>query len=944
MKPQFSFVAIARNEANTLPRLVASLSSYKKNGGEIVILDTGSTDDTVKIAQDLGCKVVEVGEIYRHEITQKEADEINNYFLVDGEDLIVTAGEKYFDFASARNHAAKIAENDIVFFVDCDEIVTGLNIEKINEYILNGVDKFKYHFVFSHKEDGTQDVNFTQSKAYDRRKMQWLGVIHEYLSGTSNKTVYLTPDIFHLEHWQNHKTDRSGYLRGLAIDCYSHLNWDRNSHYFAREMLYTKRYKSAIKEFQRHILMGGWPAERGQSYVYIGDCYIQLGEDEKALKAWFDAFELEPKRREPLLRLAWYWHNKKNWQKAVVYAMASLQIPKDDFYSNKSSHYTYEPHEILYINLWWLASGQNETVKAQMKKQSLEHFLKALSYCPNNPKYNYDKRFYDLDGYNDIGIEGWMTGIELGFLHNEAKKHQSICEIGSWKGRSTHALLTGCSGKVTAVDHFEGSNDAKDETQKLAKKEDIYSTFLKNVGHFNNLEVVKLSSKEASEKLNDRKFDMIFIDAEHTYNGVKQDILAWKDKATKIICGHDYCSSWPDVIKAVDEVLGKPDEVYGSIWVKRIKPLVSVVIPTLGREEKLNRCIESIKKNADWNIEIIVEKDNFKNRQGCAKTLAKGIEKANGEYICFLGNDCIAESGFIKEAMIVMDKFLNKDGLVSFNDGRHEGKLATHWVASKKLLPYLDGYFFNLEYNHTYCDNELTERCKLMNKYAYAPLAKIKHDNPLLNNEEWDAVLKLAYQQKSVKKDKETFDRRKAIWGLQFTGERVVPDKMEKYEQTLKEHLARYIFALEHTVGKTLDAPCGTGYGTNLLNADGCDCSNEALDYARAMYKNNFFNVDLESPDIDEKYNTVVCFEGLEHLIDPKPFIDWVEKTADRFIFSIPVNNYSKWHKQVYSIQQIKDLFKNKNVEWYEQTNEVIKPLESDNPVFVIGIWKITTN
>ena len=63
-------------------------------------------------------------------------------------------------------------------------------------------------------------------------------------------------------------------------------------------------------------------------------------------------------------------------------------------------------------------------------------------------------------------------------------------------------------------------------------------------------------------------FDMVFIDAGHTYNEVSNDIKAWLPYARKLISGHDYCAAWPEVMKAVDDALGKPDGVAGSIWYK----------------------------------------------------------------------------------------------------------------------------------------------------------------------------------------------------------------------------------------------------------------------------------------------------------------------------------------------------------------------------------------
>jgi coproporphyrinogen III oxidase-like Fe-S oxidoreductase len=65
--------------------------------------------------------------------------------------------------------------------------------------------------------------------------------------------------------------------------------------------------------------------------------------------------------------------------------------------------------------------------------------------------------------------------------------------------------------------------------------------------------------------------DLIYIDACHTYEGCKNDLINALKLNPKAISGHDYTASWPGVVKAVDEVVGKPDMTFcdGS-WIKRL--------------------------------------------------------------------------------------------------------------------------------------------------------------------------------------------------------------------------------------------------------------------------------------------------------------------------------------------------------------------------------------
>lgn len=160
-------------------------------------------------------------------------------------------------------------------------------------------------------------------------------------------------------------------------------------------------------------------------------------------------------------------------------------------------------------------------------------------------------------------IEGWMTNGELTWLSGVALGMDSIVEIGSWKGRSTQALLNSCSGTVYSVDHWQGSPD--DPSGFLAKQEDVYKQFVENVGYYPNLRVLRMPSLEAAETFNGKKADFIFIDGDHSHDAVVKDIKAWLPKCSKLIAGHDF----PEVALAVRECLGDV-RVVGSIWYKRL--------------------------------------------------------------------------------------------------------------------------------------------------------------------------------------------------------------------------------------------------------------------------------------------------------------------------------------------------------------------------------------
>ncbi len=138
--------------------------------------------------------------------------------------------------------------------------------------------------------------------------------------------------------------------------------------------------------------------------------------------------------------------------------------------------------------------------------------------------------------------------------------------------------------------------------------------------------------------------------------------------------------------------------------------------------------------------------------------------------------------------------------------------------------------------------------------------------------------------------------------------ERLTPDFIQNHDvfnkETLTLHLDRYRFAKENLKGThILDCACGVGYGTEVLSEDsssdmrftGVDVSEAAIKYANKRYKKNnieFIMADGTKFRSDNKFDTIVTLETIEHLPDPGAFIEnLVSLLAERgrIIASVPV-------------------------------------------------------
>lgn len=113
---------------------------------------------------------------------------------------------------------------------------------------------------------------------------------------------------------------------------------------------------------------------------------------------------------------------------------------------------------------------------------------------------------------------------------------KSFCEVGCYKGEVIREVMENCNlTRVIAIDNA------------------IRTSFKDPL-----VEYMVIPSMEAVKQIKDSSLDLVFIDADHRYEAVKEDIIAWLPKIRKggILSGHDYdYPRYGGVTIAVDELL-----------------------------------------------------------------------------------------------------------------------------------------------------------------------------------------------------------------------------------------------------------------------------------------------------------------------------------------------------------------------------------------------------
>lgn len=177
-----------------------------------------------------------------------------------------------------------------------------------------------------------------------------------------------------------------------------------------------------------------------------------------------------------------------------------------------------------------------------------------------------DWRAYKHAGRSVVGYMTDDTRATLSMLIDKFRV-ESVIEIGSLFGLSA-CFFAEQVDEVTCVDTFTYGGgkiwprDVLNTMDVELGPADQYELFKRNTAAYPNVTSYKFDSLTAADEL-DVTVDLVYIDADHTYEGVKADVEAWTPHARKVICGDDNTDKWPGVMRYAREIGANVEE---RIW------------------------------------------------------------------------------------------------------------------------------------------------------------------------------------------------------------------------------------------------------------------------------------------------------------------------------------------------------------------------------------------
>lgn len=344
-KYKICIYAICKNEEQFVDRWMDAV----QDADLVVVLDTGSTDNTAEKLRARGA------EVYCETVSP-------------------------WRFDTARNIAMDNIPEDVDICVsnDLDEVFEPGWREKLEAAWQPMYTRARYLFTWSFNADGTPLKQFAMEKIHRRHGFRWVHPVHEVLeySGTDPDVTVWVPGMV-LNHYPDSTKARTQYLPLLELSAQENPGDDRTAFWLGREYMYNGLYDKCIAELQRHLKLpsAAWDEERCASMRYIAKSHQAKGDLRQARLWLYKAIAECPRVREPYLQLARLGYLESDWPLVFLMAEKALAI------TEKSGSYLVEPESWGY-SLYDL--GAISAYRLGLYDKSYEYAKKACEMEPQN--------------------------------------------------------------------------------------------------------------------------------------------------------------------------------------------------------------------------------------------------------------------------------------------------------------------------------------------------------------------------------------------------------------------------------------------------------------------------------------------------------------------------------------------------------------------------------
>lgn len=282
--------AISKNEESFVEKFCESA----KDADMIMIADTGSTDNTIILARQLGVIV--------HEIC-------------------VTP----WRFDKARDAALSLLPRDIDICIslDLDEVLEPGWREEVERLWKDDITRMRYLF------DWGSGVQFYSDKIHSRHGYNWHHPCHETLRPDGRITEkYVDSHKLLVSHYPDPNKSRGQYLPLLAMSVEEDPLCPRNAFYYARELTFYRQYENAIIALKKYLdnPKAVWASERSAAMRLLGESYGNLGDYKQAIKWCRLSCAESPEEIEPWVALASQFFNIKDWTGCYTACLTALNI------------------------------------------------------------------------------------------------------------------------------------------------------------------------------------------------------------------------------------------------------------------------------------------------------------------------------------------------------------------------------------------------------------------------------------------------------------------------------------------------------------------------------------------------------------------------------------------------------------------------------------------